>query len=128
MIHTINCMYSKIPSWRWIACLFETYRRCYQNKIQECASRFIIQFITMRGQHNIKCNFHVPCFSVTRSMRGKENVKIIPCMYRTHSISGCCLRGEVNKSHHPIPVVHVVVTFTLCSYSLTLQSYYYVLY
>jgi hypothetical protein len=40
MIHTINCMYSKISSWRWIACLFETCRGCYQNKIQESAPRW----------------------------------------------------------------------------------------
>ena len=40
MIHTINCMYSKIASWRWLACLFETCRGCYQNKINESASRW----------------------------------------------------------------------------------------
>ena len=40
MIHTINCMYSKIASWRWITCLFETCRGCYQNEIQESASRW----------------------------------------------------------------------------------------
>ena len=40
MIHTINCMYGKIASWRWTARLFETCRGCYQNKIQESASRW----------------------------------------------------------------------------------------
>ena len=40
VIHTINCMYSKISSWRGIASLFETCRGCYQNKIQESASRW----------------------------------------------------------------------------------------
>ena len=40
MIHTINSMYSKIASWRWIACLFGTCRGCYQNEIQENASRW----------------------------------------------------------------------------------------
>ena len=40
MIHIINCMYSKTVSWRWIAYLFETCRRCKQNKIQKSASRW----------------------------------------------------------------------------------------
>ena len=49
-------MYSKIASWRWIACLFETCIGCYQNKIQEKVHLFgfIIQFITIHGQYNIK--------------------------------------------------------------------------
>ena len=40
MIGTINCMYSKSASWRWIACLLGTRRGTYQNQIQESAFRW----------------------------------------------------------------------------------------
>jgi hypothetical protein len=50
--HTINSMYSKITSWRWIACLFETCRGCYQNKIDLVG--FITEFIAIHWRCNIK--------------------------------------------------------------------------
>ena len=55
MIRTVNCMNSKIASWRWIACLFRTIRGCYQNKIHESASRWVYYTIYHdTGQYNIK--------------------------------------------------------------------------
>ena len=40
MIRTINCMYSKMFLWKWMACLFETRRGCFQNKIHGSAFRW----------------------------------------------------------------------------------------
>ena len=56
VIHIVDCMYSKIASWRWIACLFETCRGCNQNKIFKKVHLvgFITQLITMQSQYNIK--------------------------------------------------------------------------
>ena len=53
-IHTINCMYSRIASWRWLACLFETCRWCYQNKITESASRWFYYTIAARVYVHVK--------------------------------------------------------------------------
>jgi len=46
MIHTINCMYSIIASWGWIACLFGTCRVFYKNNIPR-------KFISLVLLHNL---------------------------------------------------------------------------
>ena len=93
MIHTINCMYSKIAPWRWTACLFKTCRRCYQNKIQEDASSWFYYTRYLDSLYPLTCLFIQLFFYWHESYHYRQNA-LTPSL-QLESFSYCFPGTEV---------------------------------
>ena len=91
MIHTINCIYSKTASRRWIARLFETCKGCYQNEIQVSVCRSFY-YTTCYNISGIRHGQFWPLFLFT-------TLRLIVIYYQQQNKKKVwCNEGHVQKS------------------------------